>query len=92
MNKKEFIEAVYEGLDKEVTKTSCTQAVNQVLDTITQTLKTGEEISIVGFGSFKVREVASRTGRNPQTGASIEIPARKRVQFTAGKFLKEAVQ
>lgn len=92
MNKKELIEVVYEEMNKEITKGACTRMVNKVLDSVTETLKNGEEFNIAGFGSFKVKDVAGRTGRNPQTGDSIQIPARKRVKFTAGKFLKDSVQ
>jgi len=67
-------------------------AINTTLDTITASLKKGEKVTLVGFGTFLVRRRAAREGRNPQTGARIRIPARKVPAFTAGKELKAAIK
>ena len=90
MNKTELIAAVAEktGLSKK----DSDAAVNAVLNTITETLKADEKIQLVGFGSFEVKERAARTGKNPATGATIEIPASKAPAFKAGKALKDAIQ
>ena len=67
------------------------ELVSTTLDAIRDALKGGEEVRLVGFGSFVVRTAAARTGVNPQTRAKISIPAKKRVRFSAGKDLSEAV-
>jgi len=64
-------------------------ALNGLLDSITETLQSGDDVSLIGFGTFKVSERAERKGRNPKTGEEITIPACKAVKFTAGKALKE---
>lgn len=89
MNKAELVEAVAEAAD--LSKASATRAVDAMLDSITNTLKSGDQVSLVGFGTFQVRERAARTGRNPQTGATINIAAAKVPSFKAGKALKDAV-
>ncbi|OOZ38545.1 DNA-binding protein HU [Solemya pervernicosa gill symbiont] len=89
MNKSELVEAVAASAD--LPKATAAKAVDAVLDTITNTLKNGDQVSVVGFGTFEVRERAARTGRNPQTGAAIEIKASKAPAFKAGKALKDAV-
>jgi DNA-binding protein HU-beta len=68
------------------------EVVNATLDTIRDALKKGDEVRLVGFGSFVVRTAAARMGVNPQTRAKIKIPAKKRVRFSAGKELTEAVR
>ena len=68
------------------------QAVNTALRAITTALKNGEKVTLVGFGTFEVRERPARKGRNPQTGAEITIEASKLPAFKAGKALKDAVQ
>jgi DNA-binding protein HU-beta len=68
------------------------EAVQAVFSAISDTLKKGDKVVVTGFGTFMVRSRASRTGRNPQTGASINIPARKTPGFTAGKALKKSVR
>jgi len=65
--------------------------VSAVIEQITNALSRGESVSLLGFGSFNVSERAARTGRNPQTGAEIQIAASKAVTFTAGKALKDAI-
>jgi DNA-binding protein HU-beta len=89
MNKNELIAAVADitGL----TKADADKAVDAVLDSITGALKKGDEVRLVGFGTFKVAKRAASEGRNPRTGETIKIPASKRPKFTAGKALKDAV-
>lgn len=89
MNKAELIEAVAASAD--VSKAAATRAVDAVFDAVTNSLKGGDQVTIVGFGTFQVRERAARTGRNPQTGETINIAAAKVPSFKAGKALKDAV-
>ncbi|MFD1427772.1 DNA-binding protein HU-beta [Kroppenstedtia sanguinis] len=89
MNKTELISQVAEKTN--ITKKDATQAVDAVLDTITEALKTGEKVQLIGFGNFEVRERAARKGRNPQTGKEIDIPASKVPAFKPGKALKDDV-
>ena len=90
MNKTELIAAVAEkaGLSKK----DSDAAVNAVLCAITDALKAGDKVQLVGFGSFEVKERAARIGRNPSTGAEINIPASKAPTFKPGKALKDAIQ
>lgn len=89
MNKGELIEAVAAAAD--LSKSDAAGAVDAVFDTIKDTLKRGDQIAVVGFGTFTVKPRAARTGRNPQTGATINIPASNVPGFKAGKALKDAV-
>jgi len=89
MNKGELIEAVAAAAD--ISKTDATKAVDAVVDSITRALKKGDQVSIVGFGTFTVKDRAARSGRNPKTGETIHIPASKAPGFKAGKALKDAV-
>ena len=89
MNKAELIDAVAAAAD--ISKASATRAVDAVIDNITSALKKNDQVTLVGFGTFTVRSRAARTGRNPQTGASIEIKASKVPGFKPGKALKDAV-
>ena len=89
MNKGELIEAVAAAAD--LSKSDAAGAVDAVFDTIKNTLKRGDQIAVVGFGTFTVKPRAARTGRNPQTGATINIPASNVPGFKAGKALKDAV-
>ncbi len=89
MNKQELIDVVAESAD--LPKASATRAIDAVLDAITDALKKGDAVSLVGFGAFNVKARAARTGRNPQTGASIEIAASNVPAFKPGKALKDAV-
>ena len=75
-----------------LTKKDAEQAVNTTLNAITEALKNGDKVTLVGFGTFEVRERPARKGRNPQTGAEITIEASKLPAFKAGKALKDAVQ
>ena len=89
MNKGDLIHRVAESSG--ITKAQATSAVNAVLDSITDTLKEGGKVGVIGFGTFSVSHRAARTGRNPQTGASIQIAAKNVVKFKAGKELEGAV-
>ena len=89
MNKTEFVSAVAEAA--EISKTDAGKAVDAVIEVITKTLQKKEAVTLVGFGTFQVRERAARVGRNPQTKAEIQIPASNNPAFKAGKALKDAV-
>ncbi len=89
MNKAELIDAVAEGAD--ISKADATRAVDTVVDQITKTLQKGEQVTLIGFGTFAVKDRAARTGRNPRTGEPLNIPASKVPGFKAGKALKDAV-
>jgi len=89
MNKGELIEAVAAAAD--LTKTDATKAVEAFVDAVTKTLKKGDQVAIVGFGSFSVKSRAARQGRNPKTGETINIAASRVPGFKAGKALKDAV-
>ena len=75
-----------------LTKADAARAMEAVTDTISAALKKGEKVTLTGFGTFELRQRAARMGRNPQTGASLHIPATKTPAFKAGKSLKEAVR
>ena len=89
MNKTELIAAIAEKT--ELSKKDAEKAVKAFTDVVVEELKKGEKIQLVGFGTFEVSERAARTGRNPQTGAEMNIPASKAPKFKAGKALKDAV-
>lgn len=89
MNKAELIDAVAEAAD--ISKASAARALDGALDAITDTLKKGDSVTLVGFGTFSVRQRAARTGRNPQTGAEIKIKASKVPGFKPGKAFKDAI-
>lgn len=89
MNKAELITSVSEKA--ELTKKDAEKAVNAFLETVTEALTAGDKIQLVGFGTFETRERSARKGRNPQTGAEIEIAASNVPVFKAGKALKDAV-
>jgi DNA-binding protein HU-beta len=88
VNKSELIDAIAESAD--LSKASAGRALDAVVEAITGALKADDSVSLVGFGTFSVKERAARTGRNPQTGAPIEIAAAKIPSFKAGKALKDA--
>lgn len=90
MNKSELIEKMADAAD--ISKTAAARALDAFTDSIAIALKEGDSVSLIGFGTFSVKERAARTGRNPQTGATIEIKASKTPAFKAGKALKDAVQ
>jgi DNA-binding protein HU-beta len=89
MNKGELIDAVAAAAD--LSKADAAAALDAVVATITEALQKGEQVSVVGFGTFSVKERAARAGRNPQTGETIQIAASKAPGFKAGKALKDAV-
>lgn len=89
MNKTELIAAVAEKA--ELSKKDAEIAVSAAIDVITDALRSGEKVQLVGFGSFEVKTRAARVGRNPKTGTEIEIPQTKTPVFKAGKALKDAV-
>lgn len=89
MNKSELIDTIAEQAD--LSKASAGKALDAALEGITGALRTGDDVVLVGFGSFSVKERAERTGRNPQTGKEIKIAAAKVPGFKAGKGLKDAV-
>ena len=89
MNKAQLIEQVAKKLG--TSKSKAADAVEAVIDPIKASLKKGQKVQLVGFGSFSVRKRKARTGCNPQTGASIQIPARKVPAFTPGAELKKVV-
>ena len=91
MNKAELVDAVQKKAGGELSKASLNRLVSATFDTIFTSLKKGEPVALVGFGTFSIGKRAARTGRNPQTGEPLKIRASKVAKFTAGKALKEAV-
>ncbi len=89
MNKTELVSAVAEKTG--LTKKDAENAVGAVIDTVIETLTAGEKVQLVGFGTFEVRERSARTGRDPRTNNTIQIPASKSPAFKAGKGFKDAV-
>ena len=90
MNKSELIDEVAQAAD--ISKAAAGRAVDAIVKSVSDSLKRGEQVTLVGFGTFNLRERAPRTGRNPQTGAAIEIKASKTVGFKPGKTLKDAIK
>ena len=90
MNKTELIKNVAQNA--EISQKEATVVLQTVVESITNSLAAGEKVQLIGFGTFEVRERAARTGRNPQTGEEMQIPASKVPAFKAGKELKEAVK
>lgn len=88
MNKSQLIEKIAAGAD--ISKAAAGRALDSLIGAVTEELQNGEQVALVGFGTFSVRDRAARTGRNPQTGAAIEIAAAKIPAFKAGKALKDA--
>ena len=89
MNKNDLVAKVADAAG--LSKTDAAQAVDAVFDAITNSLKEGDEVRLVGFGTFAVTRRAATTGRNPRTGEPIQIPASNQPKFKAGKGLKEAL-
>jgi DNA-binding protein HU-beta len=89
MNKAELIAKIAE--DAAVTKVQAGAVVDSFIDAVTSTLKAGDKLTLVGFGTFSVTKRAARTGRNPQTGEAIKIKAKKVAKFKAGKELSENI-
>jgi DNA-binding protein HU-beta len=89
MNKAELIAKIAE--DAGITKTQANGAIDAFVDAVTKTLKKGDKVTLVGFGTFSVSKRAARNGRNPQTGAVIKIKAKKVAKFKAGKELSSKI-
>ncbi|MFZ1989853.1 MAG: HU family DNA-binding protein [Alphaproteobacteria bacterium] len=89
MNKNDLIAQVSDSTG--VSRSDATRLIEATLDAITAALKSGDEVRLVGFGTFAVSQRAATTGRNPRTGEEIQIPAVKQPKFKAGKQLKDAV-
>jgi DNA-binding protein HU-beta len=89
MNKSELIDAVANAAD--MTKADATKAVDAFIGVVTNALKEDDQVTLVGFGTFLVRQREARSGRNPRTGETIQIKASKVPSFKAGKALKDAV-
>lgn len=90
MTKKELVDVI--ASKTEMTKKDSEAALSAVVESIKEALIKGDDIRLVGFGTFSVKETAARTGRNPKTGEEIKIPAGKRVAFKASKELKEVLK
>ncbi len=89
MNKGDLISKIADSAD--ITKAQATDALNAVLDGVSDALKEGDKVTLIGFGTFSVSHREARTGRNPQTGESIKIAAKNVVKFKPGKELTETV-
>lgn len=89
MNKLQLIDKI--AADADVSKVAAGRVLEAIICSVIDSLKAGDDVALVGFGTFSVRERAARTGRNPQTGKKISIPAAKVPGFRAGKWLKNAV-
>lgn len=89
MNKSQLIDKIAENAD--LSKASAGRALDTIIEAVSDSLKGGDQVQLVGFGTFSVRDRCARIGRNPQTGAEIQIPAAKVPGFKAGKALKDAV-
>ena len=90
MNKQDLISKIAQ--DTGMSKTNAAAAVESFFEGITKSLKKGQPITFVGFGTFKTAQRKARTARNPQTGAAIKVPKRRVARFTPGKALKTAVK
>jgi len=89
VNKSQLIDKI--AADAELSKAAAGRALDSMIEAVTGALKSGDQVALVGFGTFSVRERSARTGRNPQTGQTIQIAAAKVPAFKAGKALKDAV-
>ena len=90
MNKTELVAAI--AANAELSKKDSEKALKAFIDVVTEELKKGEKVQLVGFGTFEVKERAAREGRNPATGAAMKIPASKAPAFKAGKAFKDAIK
>ncbi|NLS13880.1 HU family DNA-binding protein [Vibrio sp. SM6] len=88
MNKTQLVESIAANAD--ISKASAGRALDAFIEAVSNTLETGDQVALVGFGTFSVRTRAARTGRNPKTGQEIQIPEAKVPAFKAGKALKDA--
>ena len=89
MNKAELIDAMADAAD--ISKAAASRALDGMVEAITAAMKEGDQVSLIGFGTFSVKQRAARQGRNPQTGETIQIQASNIPTFKAGKALKDAV-
>lgn len=89
MNKSQLIDKIAAGAD--ISKAAAGRALDAFIDAVSGALKDGDSVALTGFGTYSVRERAARTGRNPQTGAAVEISAAKIPSFKPGKVLKDTV-
>jgi DNA-binding protein HU-beta len=89
MNRQELIDAV--AMDANLSKADASRSVEAIINAITKALKKGDQVTLVGFGTFRSRQRKARTGRNPQTGQTIQIPESKVAGFSAGKQLKAEI-
>ena len=89
MNKADLIDKIAAGAD--ISKAAAATAIDTAVDSITSALRKGDRVALIGFGTFSVSQRKARNGRNPQTGATIKIAARKVAKFTPGAELKKAV-
>jgi DNA-binding protein HU-beta len=89
MNKADLIDRIAAGAG--ISKTQASSAIDTSVESITSALKKGDRVALIGFGTFSVSQRKARNGRNPQTGATIKIPARRVAKFTAGAELRKAV-
>ena len=89
MNKGELIEAI--ANDASITKAQAQEALDAFVSNVQRSLKSDDKVTLTGFGTFSASTRGERTGRNPQTGQSIQIPARRVAKFSAGKALKDAI-
>ena len=90
MNKSDLIDVIVESAG--VSKSIAGKTLDKLLSSITHALKKGEDVALIGFGTYKVNDRKAHAGRNPQTGETLQIPASKVVVFKVGKALKDAVQ
>ncbi|MBN2729144.1 MAG: HU family DNA-binding protein [Bacteroidales bacterium] len=90
MNKSELVSAI--ASDAGISKSDAEKALNACTESIKKALASGDGVQLIGFGTFSISERSARTGRNPQTGKEIQIPAKKVVKFKPGKALDESVQ
>ena len=90
MNKNELVEKI--ALDADISKAAAGRALDSFVESVTQTLKLGDSVSLVGFGTFKVNHRAARVGRNPKTGEAIQIAEANLPAFVAGKTFKDRVK
>jgi DNA-binding protein HU-beta len=89
VNKSQLVDKIADGA--EISKAAAARALDSFISAVTDALKGGDSVALVGFGTFSVRERSARTGRNPQTGKTIQIAAAKVPSFKAGKALKDSV-
>lgn len=92
MNKAELVEEVQKSLGKDTTKAAAERAVEAVIESIKKGIKKDKNVQLIGFGTYSVSKRKARTGRNPQTGAEIKIPASNVVKFKPGAGLKSLVK